>query len=311
MKKLLASVNECGRVRTRLAVDKDISLEVVVITGRREGKTLLVSAGVHGGEYASIEAARRFAGRIDPEALSGRIIIFPLLNEGAFFKGIKQLMPEDEKNLNRAFPGKADGSRTERIAHFLYTEVFPEVSFVLDLHGGDLNEELTPLLFFPDKADSIVRNESLQVATSLTLPLLVASSAANGLYSSAAMSGTPALLLERGCLGRWSDTEVEYYVEDLTRALQALNMLEGLPQQKAQKLVTDAVYEDAECRCFWYPLVKSLEEVKKGQLLGHLKDWNGDVIRTIEAHHDGVVLYYTVALGVEAGTPLIAYGAIS
>ena len=85
----------------------------------------------------------------------------------------------------------------------------PEADFLLDLHGGDWNEELAPLVFFPCGAGQTVEQETRRAAQALSVSMRVCSTARNGLYSWAAQKGIPALLLERGGNGRWTPEEVD------------------------------------------------------------------------------------------------------
>src|ERR1700722_12377163 len=80
-----------------------------VIEGERPGPCLLVTAGVHGSEYCSIEAALRLMKR-SPRGLAGTILVLPILNMSGFRQRSVYVMPEDGKNLNRMFPGRPDGS---------------------------------------------------------------------------------------------------------------------------------------------------------------------------------------------------------
>lgn len=108
-----------------------------------------MTAGVHGCEYVGIEALNRLKQELDPAALSGRVILLPLVNPEGFYQGSKQTIPADGQNLNRMFPGKSDGTFSSQLARVLEETLYPEADFLMDLHGGDVNEALTPLIFFP------------------------------------------------------------------------------------------------------------------------------------------------------------------
>lgn len=283
-------------------------LEAYAVCGRKPGKTLAVTAGVHGCEYVGILAVRKFLETVDPEALTGRIVVLPLLNPGGFYQGVKQIMPEDGKNLNRVFPGDLKGSHSQRVAAIVEREVYPQADFLIDLHGGDWNEDLCPLVFFPAAAGERVERESRAAARWMKVPYRVASSSKNGLYSWAAQRGIPTILLERGCRGVWSQEEVEADVEDLFRLLKGLGMLEGEPEPLPQEEIRRAVYLEAEREGFWFPAVRAGMEIAKGESLGQLRKPDGTLIKDCRAEFDGVVLYHTVTLGVQPGEPLAAYG---
>ena len=120
----------------------------VAIAGLMAGPTVLITAGIHAAEYTGIEAAIRLGRTISPEAVRGTIIIIPLLNRPGFYERSIYVNPEDNDNLNRLFPGKADGTWGERFAHRLLTEIISKCDNAIDLHAGDLIEDLVPFVIY-------------------------------------------------------------------------------------------------------------------------------------------------------------------
>ena len=103
-----------GRKTTTLLRDRDLALPVTTIHGNRPGPRVLLTAGVHGCEYCSIQAAIELASELDGDVVAGRLTIVPLANTSGFTERLPEIVAEDGKNLNRVFPGRADGSRAER-----------------------------------------------------------------------------------------------------------------------------------------------------------------------------------------------------
>ena len=243
--------------------------------------------------------------------MAGNVILLPLTNPTDFYAGTKQVVPEDGINLNRAFPGNAKGSLSARLAVALENALYPVADFLADLHGGDYNEVLHPLVFFPTSGDAAINRTSLIAAQTLTVPYRVRSSARNGLYSWAAQCGIPALLVERGDRGLWSEKEVAACRENVYELMRHLGILHVdmvsscFPQTEIRK----AIYKEAPADGFWYPAVSEAgQKLKQGALLGTLKDSYGNEIARYTAPFEGVVLYYTLSLGVRSRDPLIAYG---
>ncbi|WP_295633364.1 succinylglutamate desuccinylase/aspartoacylase family protein, partial [uncultured Intestinimonas sp.] len=141
-----------GRAKGVLPVSGGEGLPVWSLRGRQDGPTLVLTAGVHGCEYVGILALRRLFDSLETASLRGRVLLLPLVNGEGFFTGSKQVVPSDRKNLNRVFPPPPDGTRAERIAQAVVEQVYPQADFLLDLHGGDVNEAMTPLVFFPASA---------------------------------------------------------------------------------------------------------------------------------------------------------------
>jgi predicted deacylase len=104
------------------------------------GPTVLVLGGNHGDEYQGQIAAMKLAREVQPEQIQGRLILIPSLNFPAA-RVATRLSPIDGMNLNRAFPGDADGSVTSQIAHYLTHRLFPMSDVVIDMHSGGRSME--------------------------------------------------------------------------------------------------------------------------------------------------------------------------
>lgn len=283
----------------------------VLVCGACPGKTLAVTAGVHGCEYPGIEAVRAICREVDPQTLHGQLILLPVLNESGFYAGSRQIVPGDGVNLNRAFPGNPEGTEAYRIAAAVERMVYPEADFLVDLHSGDINEMATPFLFFPAASCELVAEQAREAAKSISVPFRVASSAKNGLYSRAAQCGIPSLLLERSGQGLRAPEDVKAYKENIYELMAHLGMTDGeTARAGGQREIRKADYLEAPCEGLWYPCVTEGQRMKHGQLLGELRDMDDNVIQRFKARFDGIVLYYTLSLGVGKGEPLAAYGEI-
>lgn len=294
----------------RLDIPGGGHMEATLIRGARGGKTLAVTAGVHGCEYVGIEALRRLGNALHPEALCGQVILIPLVNPEGFYACAKQIVPSDGINLNRAFPGTREGSESARRAWAVEQLVYPDADLLADLHGGDIHENVTPFTFFPAHAAPDVVERSRAAAGALSLPFRVCSSGQNGLYSWAAQRGVPALLLERGGRGVWTEEEVAACCQNVYELLAHLGILERRFEPVAQREIARTEYVEAEESGFWYPAVRAGQFVQAGTVLGELRAYDGGLLRRYEALFDGVILYYTLTLGARAMDPLVAYGQI-
>lgn len=107
----------------------------ITVIKNGEGPTAIVSGGNHGDEYPGQIAVMKLCRNLSPAQIAGRVILIPSLNFPAA-KAATRLSPLDGKNMNRAFPGRPDGSVTEVIAHYLTTVLFPMSDIVIDIHTG-------------------------------------------------------------------------------------------------------------------------------------------------------------------------------
>ncbi len=288
----------------------DYELPAILLNGARPGKTLLVTAGIHSGEFAGIPAVIRTAEELDPAEMSGRAILLPCVNTSGFWTLNPATVPEDGFNLNHDYPGRADGTVGERLAAFFVRELFPRVDFILDFHGGSHGERMTPLVFFPTAPG--VREASLRAALSMNLGYIIESEATRGEYSYAANHfDVPGLLLERG-EGYFCDEDwVEADRRDLRLLMDHLGLIPAPAGTRDQglrrRVFREAIYLDAMEDGLWYPAVGKDEDVKQGQLLGVMEDLFGNRRAEYRAEKDGHTLYLSRGLAVPGGGFLLAY----
>lgn len=115
----------------------------VTVVNNGQGATAILTGANHGDEYEGPVALVDFASRVDPASVSGRIIIVPMMNYPAF-QAAKRTSPIDGGNLNRLFPGRPDGSVTEKIADYFQRTLLPMSDYVLDIHSGGKTLDFVP-----------------------------------------------------------------------------------------------------------------------------------------------------------------------
>ncbi|MBT0963362.1 N(2)-acetyl-L-2,4-diaminobutanoate deacetylase DoeB [Denitromonas iodatirespirans] len=115
----------------------------VTVVRNGKGPTALLTGANHGDEYEGAVALRKLTNSLTPEQVSGCVIIVPFLNYPAFRAGTRT-SPIDKGNLNRAFPGKPDGTVTEKIADYIQRHLLPRADYVLDIHSGGKTLDFLP-----------------------------------------------------------------------------------------------------------------------------------------------------------------------
>lgn len=287
------------------------SIPTTIINGKKSGKIVAISSGIHNCEYVGIQSAIELSQEIDPENINGTVIIFHPVNYSGFFHKIPAVMPEDNKNLNRAFPGIENGSTSDKIAYHFSKFLYPQLDFFIDLHGGDLYERATNFVYSPGIGDNKVIEVSHEVAQVLSVPYRVRSSAKTGAYNSAAIQGVPSMLIERGGNGLWNNEEVKEYKKDILSVLGYFNIIDILNEKNLnQKEISIAKYISSEVDGFWYPRYKAGEKFNEGDLLGEIKDCFGNIITSYYAEFDGVILYGVFSLAIKKSEEILAYGKI-
>src|SRR5882724_5650813 len=104
-----------GYIEVPAGVDAATRIPVAVIRGAKSGPVLALVSGAHGTEYTSIIALEKLIPKLDPAQITGTVIIVPLVNNASFEQKVPHVNPVDGKSMNRFYPGKQDGTQTERV----------------------------------------------------------------------------------------------------------------------------------------------------------------------------------------------------
>src|SRR6266849_705736 len=112
-----------GTLEVPAGVDAATSIPVVVVNGAKPGKILALVSGAHGTEYVSIIAIEKLIAALDPAQITGTVILVPLINIQSFEQKVPHVNPIDNKSMNRFYPGKADGTQTERASYLITKEI--------------------------------------------------------------------------------------------------------------------------------------------------------------------------------------------
>ena len=285
-------------------------LPMWVINGAAAGPTLVVTAGVHAAEYASIAAALDLGRSLDANHLRGRVIVVPVMSLASFTARSIYVNPLDGKNLNRVFPGDAQGTASQQLAHWVFQNVIARADYYIDLHGGDLIEALVPFTIFFRSGDTRVDEASLDLARTFGLEFIVSSETPGATFSAASKAGIPSIIAEAGGQGIWTREHVAQLATGVQRVLRHLKMIDGSP---AAQLPTTVLERFLWLRSghggFWYPAVSVGATVRNGDDLGQVTDYEGRVLQRAISPSDGRVLFIVTSLAINNGDPLLAVGA--
>ncbi|GLB49120.1 succinylglutamate desuccinylase/aspartoacylase family protein [Neptunitalea lumnitzerae] len=278
-----------------------VDFPLTIIKGAKTGPTFTLIAGIHGMEYPPILAASNLRNSIKPNSLKGNVIIVPLANINAFYKRTPFTNPIDNKNLNRVFPGNKNGSITQVIAHFITQELFAISTVVLDIHAGDVNEDLLPFICY-------YNNTSYKEQTKLAATLcdssgftnivsypytLGANEPAEYAFKQAVQQGITGISIEMGKLGLVSPTEVNTIEKSVLNILAKLQMYKQPESHNFIKrnYFTNQKYIYASAQGILNSSYRAGDVVKKGTIIGTIKDIFGNELSQMIAPETGTILY--------------------
>ncbi len=302
-----------GFIDVPAGADPGTRIPVTVVEGTSPGPVLALVAGIHGSEPSPIVALQRVRRELDPTHLAGTVIIVQIANVPSFAERTIYRGPYDQKNLNRVFPGKPDGTGSERIAHAITTQVIDQCDALLDIHSGDGNEDLRPYSYWNKLGvDDDVDRRARELALAFGLDHIVIDRgrprdlAATLFCSNTAQArGKPAVTTEAGAVGVPTEEIVDLNVRGAFRVMRHLRMLAG-PAELLERpwWIEPAEVLTSPATGTWHPAVRSDQQVRQGDLFGTLTDYFGDVIAEIRAPTDGVVLYIVVSPAMGEGEPI-------
>jgi uncharacterized protein len=299
-----------GAIAVPAAKDAGTTIPITIVHGSRSGPVLALIAGNHGYEYAPIIALQRLLGRLDPKRLAGTAVMVHVANMPSFLGRTIYYSPIDGKNLNRVYPGRADGTTSERIAYQITRNVIERADYLLDLHCGDGNESLRPYSYWDvNAADRSVVERSKQMALAFGLDHIVMDrdrprDPAASVYCSttATTRGKPAITVESGGLGITDEQSIGRIERGVLGVMRHLKMLEGAPEMVEHPLFLDrSEVLRSDATGIFYALVERGHSVGKGSLLGYVTDFFGRRTLELRAPFAGDVLYIL-------GTPPITKG---
>ena len=279
-------------------IDQGTIIPITIINGLRAGPVLTLVAGMHGTEYVPIITLQRMLKEIDPNELAGSIIMVHIANITSFKGRSIYRNPVDGKNLNRVFPGNKDGTLTERIANVITNEIIDQSNYLLDLHGGELNENMENICSFENKyPDNSICEKTKLLASSFggyiePDPLYNVPDTAKCTFChlTAIRRGIPAIWVEAGGRGDTDNSNILYMMNGIKNVLTKLRMIKGdvLYTSPVVYLVNENLIT-SNVEGLFYSNIKCGQTIKKGSLLGYVTDYLGNRISDFYSPISGLV----------------------
>jgi len=305
-----------GAIEVPAGVDAGLSIPVAVIHGAKPGPVLAVVAGSHGTEYTSIIALEKLIAMLNPAEISGTVIVVPLINIQSFEQKVPHVNPVDKKSMNRFYPGKMDGSQTERASYLITKQVVEQSDHLIDLHGGDLDESLRPYSYWTKTGNEKQDQISREMVLAFGLDHIIISAdrpkdpqASRYLENTATTRGKPSITAEAGHAGTVETDDLNALINGCLSVMRYLKILPGQPTMVDhpvwfEKVVTLA----SEQTGIFYPVIKRGTYVEAGMKVGYVTDYVGKVMFEARAPVAGVVLYICAVPSMTKGATIANIG---
>lgn len=271
---------------SRLSDHTPMSLTSHVIHGRREGPVVFVSAAIHGDEIIGVEVIRRLKDMKALNRLKGTLILVPVVNAYGFVAQSRYL--PDRRDLNRSFPGSANGSLAGQLAHRFMSEIVAKCDYGLDLHTGAIHRANLPQI----RAD-LSNGEVEAMAQAFGAPIMLHSDLRDGsLREAAGAIGCKTLLFEAGEALRFDETAIRIGVRGVLGVLRHIGMLSA--SKKASSFAPIRSDSSHWLRASVGGVMrarKSLgDRVRQNEIIAEISDPLGEETKAVRARQSGIVI---------------------
>ena len=308
-----------GVLEVPKGVDTSTSIPVAVVHGARPGPVLALVAGAHGTEYTSIIALEKLIGTLNPSEISGTVIIVPLVNIQSFERKVPHVNPVDGISMNRMYPGKPGGTQTERVSYLITKQVVDQCDHLIDLHGGDLDEDLRPYSYWTKTGNETQDRISREMVLAFGLDHIIISAdrpkdpaASRYLENTATTRGKPSITVEAGHAGTVETDELQALMNGCLNVMRYLKMLPGTVTPISHPVWIERVATVAsEQTGIFYPLVRRGTYVEQGMKIGYVTDYVGKTIYEATSPAAGVVLYICAVPSMKKGDTIANVGVVA
>lgn len=308
-----------GFIQVPSGVDAPTNIPVIIINGAKPGPRLALVAGSHGTEYASIIALEKLAQSVSPAALSGTLVIVPLINLASFAQKVPHLNPVDGKNMNRMYPGKPDGTQTERASWAIGRQVVEPSDYLIDYHGGDLDENLRRYSYWPQTGKEKLDATSRAMVMAFGFDHIVIQKnqgpAAPGAVPISRFSvglGKPTVIAEAGHAGTTDAEDVDALVQGAENVMRYLKMLPGEVRPVEHPVwIGEITTVQSDQDGIFYPLVTPESYVQQGMRIGYTTDYFGNKLADVITPVSGVVVYVCSVPSMKKGDTAAYIGEIA
>ena len=307
-----------GVLKVPAGIDAGYDIPVAVIHGATPGPVLAVASGAHGSEYASIIAVEQLINTVKPSEVSGTLVLLPIVNVPSFEQIVPHVNPTDGKSMNRFYPGNPNGSQTERASYVITREVVEPCDHLIDLHGGDLDENLRPYAYWTVTGNEKLDAASRAMAEAFGLAYIIISAdrpkdpnASRFLENTATTRGKPSITAEAGRSGPVDPGDVSVLVRGVRNVMAHLKMVErsAAPVDRP-RWIEKVITVTAEQSGIFHPAVDRDRDVTGGMKIGAVTDYLNRPLQDVLAPEAGVVLFVRAVPSLKKGDTIASIGVV-
>lgn len=281
-----------------------IKIPVIVAKGKTKGKTVGLTAAVHGNELNGIPVIQRLFNEIDTATLKGTIVGIPVLNTPSFLRKKRRFL--DGVDLNHIMPGKEKGTVSQVYAWRIVNNVIKHLDYLVDLHTAS-NGRVNSYYIRADMSDEVVR----KMALLQNAQIIVHNPPSDGtLRGTADELDIPAITLEVGNPNLFQKGMIRDGLTGIHNLLGYFGITDSEVEEISEETVICKrsywIYCDQGGLLTVHPNVTDV--IEKDQVIATLRNIFGDVVKEYHAPEKGVVIGKSVSPVNQAGGRILHIG---
>jgi predicted deacylase len=283
-----------------------VQVPLFVARGRSPGPKLVVIAAQHPDEVYGVLGCLDFINEVRVDGLRGEVWVLPCMNVVGYITG-SRMSPFDHQDMNRVFPGRAEGTITEQTARAFLDQVLPGADLLLDLHGGSVENGNWA---FGRWTDAPGKPSAYPIVRAMDVNFLVSvpDTTAGSLGAVTPQAGVPQISIEAGWCARYPRENAIQMSGYITTAMRCLGQIDGPKPSPRDLPFKKTASVRARVGGAWKTFVSMGDDVEKGQHLGVVMDLLGNVVQTAVAVDDGTVCVMRTGVRVHPGESLVTIG---
>ena len=285
-----------------------VRLPIVLVNGAKPGPTLYLQAVSDGDELNGLAVVRQVLKRLDVGSLSGKLIAVPIVNYHAFHAH-EAHSPVDGKKMNRCFPGRKDGTSSERVAYRLFQSAVLQADYCVDLHQGGVRPMVDEVRVRVDRRRR-VHKECMEMARVFGIGYILDSRGPDGQLARAAPeAGIPTIDPELGGCHGWDESSIEKGVTGVENILKHFGFIRGRPHIPERQVVVDGFLTPLSNRGGFVEYRAQLyDHLQKGDPVADITDPFGKVVETVCASQESILWSRNLRPMVASGQSVASLG---
>lgn len=288
----------------KITVDATTEIPLTVIRGAKPGPTLAILAGLSGTDYSPITAAQHLANSLNPAELSGTLVIVLVANIPAF------LDRSIYSTLLHTFPGKPDGTTTEKLAHALTTQILAKADAVVILQAGGANTMLAPHVFQFTTGDPKQDAKMAAMAMAFGINYIVTAKPSAASPEAVVLAhAKPVIKVVCGSFGMTDTRTVDSMTKGSLAMLNMFEMIKDNPGRTRSPVFFDRLTTVESPRTGQLSAyIQRGQDVHKGDPIFGVSGYNGKNPQIITAPVDGIMISIVATLPVNKSETIAVIG---